>query len=240
MLVLLWISISKSSVKVQDKVTVVAVLFISISPVNAASSSTTIFVPVVASEIIMELSVAEIVPLFVMVALLCVLLSSAVSVPIAIASPAVAVIVPELVTVAPEPLSWVGEYAFRKSNVASAAVSVPELVKVKSIWLLASKAPSSSAVIVPVFITTALLFLLKFIAPSSAPSMVPEFVIVATPLASRKDIVSDWPSSVFLIVPEFVRVVSAHSDSIAYSRTTCIVPALSITQSLPVAWNPHF
>tara|TARA_Y100000782_G_scaffold8043_1_gene9259 strand:+ start:35 stop:208 length:174 start_codon:yes stop_codon:yes gene_type:complete len=56
--------------------------------------------------------------------------------------------------------------------------------------LLASKAPSSSAVIVPVFITTALLFLLKFIAPSSAPSMVPEFVIVATPLASRKDIVS--------------------------------------------------
>ena len=57
----------------------------------------------------MELSVAEIVPLFVMVALLCVLLSSAVSVPIAIASPAVAVIVPEFVTVAPEPLSWVGE-----------------------------------------------------------------------------------------------------------------------------------
>ena len=107
-------------------------LFISISPVNVASSSTTIFVPVVASEIIIELSVAEIVPLFVMVALLCVLLSSAVSVPIARASPAVAVIVPELITVAPEPLSTDPlVYAFRKSNVASAAVSVPELVKVK-------------------------------------------------------------------------------------------------------------
>ena len=101
--------------------------------------------------------------------------------------------------------------------------------------MLASTAPSSSAVIVPVFVTTALSVMLKFSAPSSALSMVPEFVIVDTPVASRKRIGSEIPSVVFLIVPEFVRVVPAQSDSTAYRFTTSIVPALSKTQSLPVA-----
>ena len=118
---------SKSFVKVQYKVIVVAVLFISISPVKVTLlPSTTMFVPVVLATITIESLRAEIVPEFVIVTSLNVPPPS----PISIASPfaAVASIVPELLMVAPEPSSLPAP--FPKSIVNVSALIVPELVMV--------------------------------------------------------------------------------------------------------------